>query len=206
MNYTTIKGFAKDSFIEKKSEFIGYVSPVKTNEEAVDFINRIKSENRKARHNVYAYILRDNNITRYSDDGEPQGTAGMPVLGVLLKEGLTDVCVVVTRYFGGILLGGGGLVRAYSHACKLAVDAAVKMEIYECFEITLKFDYSLYGKIEYSLPEFEIKMLSNEFSDSVTLKLLVKADKYSKLEENLNYITNGKISISKSELKYGDFA
>lgn len=206
MNYTTIKGFAKDSFIEKKSEFIGYVSPVKTNEEAVDFINRIKSENRKARHNVYAYILRDNNITRYSDDGEPQGTAGMPVLGVLLKEGLTDVCVVVTRYFGGILLGGGGLVRAYSHACKLAVDAAVKMEMYECFEITLKFDYSLYGKIEYSLPEFEIKMLSNEFSDSVTLKLLVKADKYSKLEENLNYITNGKISISKSELKYGDFA
>ncbi len=206
MNYTTIKGFAKDSFIEKKSEFIGYVSPVKTNEEAVDFINRIKSENRKARHNVYAYILRDNNITRYSDDGEPQGTAGMPVLGVLLKEGLTDVCVVVTRYFGGILLGGGGLVRAYSHACKLAVDAAVKMEMYECFEIILKFDYSLYGKIEYSLPEFEIKMLSNEFSDSVTLKLLVKADKYSKLEENLNYITNGKISISKSELKYGDFA
>ena len=206
MNYTTIKGFAKDSFIEKKSEFIGYISPVKTNEEAVEFINRIKSENRKAKHNVYAYILRGNNITRYSDDGEPQGTAGMPVLDVLLKENLTDVCVVVTRYFGGILLGGGGLVRAYSHACKLAVDAAVKMEMYECFEVTLKFNYSLYGKIEYSLNEFDIKMLSDEFSDSVTLTLLVKADMYQKLVQKLNDITNGKISISKSELKFGDFA
>ena len=206
MNYTTIKGFAKDSFIEKKSEFIGYISPVKTNEEAVEFINRIKSENRKAKHNVYAYILRDNNITRYSDDGEPQGTAGMPVLDVLLKENLTDVCVVVTRYFGGILLGGGGLVRAYSHACKLAVDSAVKMEMYECFEVTLKFNYSLYGKIEYSLTEFDIKMISDEFSDIVTLNLLVKADMYPRLEDKLHDITNGKISISKSELKFGDFA
>ncbi len=206
MNYTTIKESAKSSFIEKKSEFIGYICPVKTNEEAVEFINKIKSENRKARHNVYAYVLRDNNTTRYSDDGEPQGTAGMPVLDVLLKEGLTDVCVVVTRYFGGILLGGGGLVRAYSHACKLAVDAAVKMEMHECFEVTIRFDYSLYGKIEYSLPEFEIKMLTDEFSDSVTLKLLVKKDMYNKLEEKLLDITNGKIEISKSELKYGDFA
>lgn len=206
MNYTTIKGFATDSFIEKKSEFIGYISPVKTNQEAVDFINEIKSQNRKAKHNVYAYILRDNNITRYSDDGEPQGTAGMPVLDVLQKENLTDVCVVVTRYFGGILLGGGGLVRAYSHACKLAVDASVKMEMHECFEVTLKFDYSLYGKIEYSLPEFEIKMLSDEFADNITLKILVKADMLDKLEEKLTDITNGKILILKSKMKYGDFA
>ena len=206
MNYTTIKDFASDSFIEKKSEFIGFISPVKTNQEAVDFINKIKSQNRKAKHNVYAYILRDNNITRYSDDGEPQGTAGMPVLDVLQKENLTDVCVVVTRYFGGILLGGGGLVRAYSHACKLAVDASVKMEMHECFEVTLKFDYSLYGKIEYSLPEFEIKMLSDEFADNITLKILVKANKLDKLEEKLTDITNGKISILKSKMKYGDFA
>lgn len=206
MNYTTIRDFAEDSFIEKKSEFIGYISPVKTNDEAAAFINKIKSQNRKARHNAYAYILRDNNITRYSDDGEPQGTAGIPVLDVLQKEGLTDICVVVTRYFGGILLGGGGLVRAYSHACKLAVDAAVRMEMHECFEVTLKFDYSLYGKIEYSLPEFEIKMLSDEFTDNVKLKFLVKSNIYSKLEENLIDITNGKISITKSELKYGDFA
>ncbi len=206
MNYTTVKSFATDSFIEKKSEFIGYISPVKTNQDAIDFINKIKSQNRKAKHNVYAYILRDNNITRYSDDGEPQGTAGIPALDVLKKEGLTDVCVVITRYFGGILLGGGGLVRAYSHACKLAVDAADKMEMYQCFEVTLKFDYSLYGKIEYSLPEFDIKMLSDEFLNDVTLELLVKAEMYDKLVEKLNDITNGKIKISKSEMKYGNFA
>lgn len=206
MNYTTIRDFAEDSFTERKSEFIGYISPVKTNDEAVEFINSIKAKNRKAKHNVYAYILRDNNITRYSDDGEPQGTAGIPVLDVLQKERLTDVCVVVTRYFGGILLGGGGLVRAYSHACKLAVDAAVKMEMHECFEVTLRFDYSLYGKVEYSLSEFDIKMIYDEFTNDVTLKILVKSDIYSKLEEKLTDITNGKISICKSELKYGDFA
>lgn len=206
MNYTTIRDFAEDSFTERKSEFIGYISPVKTNDEAVEFINSIKAKNRKAKHNVYAYILRDNNITRYSDDGEPQGTAGIPVLDVLQKEGLTDVCVVVTRYFGGILLGGGGLVRAYSHACKLAVDAAVKMEMHECFEVTLRFDYSLYGKVEYSLSEFDIKMIYDEFTNDVTLKILVKSDIYSKLEEKLTDITNGKISICKSELKYRDFA
>ncbi len=206
MNYTTIKDFSKDSFVEKKSEFIGYICPVKTNDEAVEFINEIKSQNRKAKHNVYAYILRDNNITRYSDDGEPQGTAGMPVLDVLQKEGLTDVCVVVTRYFGGVLLGGGGLVRAYSHACKLAVDSAVKMEMHECFEAVLKFDYTLYGKVEYSLPEFDVKVLSSSFTDSVTIELLVKEEKFEKLKEKLIDITNGKIVINKSELKYGDFA
>ncbi len=205
MNYTTIRDFAKNSFVEKKSEFIGYISPVKTNDDAIEFINKIRAENRKAKHNVYAYILRENNITRYSDDGEPQGTAGMPVLDVLQKEGLTDVCVVVTRYFGGILLGGGGLVRAYSHTCKLAVDAAVKMQMYECFEVTLEFAYSLYGKIEYSLPEFDIKMISDEFSNNVTIKMLVKSEMYEKMKEKLLDITNGKIAITKSELKYGDF-
>ena len=108
MNYFTISANAKASFIEKRSEFIGCIAPVKTNDEAVAFINSVKAEHRKAKHNVYAYILREDNISRYSDDGEPQGTAGVPVLDVLQKRGLTDVCMVVTRYFGGILLGGIG--------------------------------------------------------------------------------------------------
>ena len=129
MNYLTVSEPAEASFIEKCSEFIGYISPVSTSEEAVDFINGIKARHRKAKHNVYAYILRQDNISRYSDDGEPQGTAGMPVLEVLRKRGLTDICVVVTRYFGGILLGGGGLVRAYSHAASLACDAAHTMDM-----------------------------------------------------------------------------
>jgi len=122
--YRTIKYEADDSFVERRSRFIGYAKPVTTNEEAVAFINEIKAKHWDATHNVYAYVLRDGQIRRYSDDGEPQGTAGIPVLDVLLKENLTDLVVVVTRYFGGVLLGAGGLVRAYSHGAKIAVVAA----------------------------------------------------------------------------------
>ena len=107
--YTTVRGRAEAGFVEKKSEFIGQICHVDDPDEAVAFIELIRSKHRKARHNVYAYITREGNTTRYSDDGEPQGTGGTPVLDVLLKEGLTDVSVVVTRYFGGILLGGGVL-------------------------------------------------------------------------------------------------
>ena len=121
--YKTIGARASDEFVEKKSRFIGHICPVTMQQEALDFIQSLKTKYWDATHNVYAYVLRDGQIRRYSDDGEPQGTAGIPTLDVLLKEGLTDCCVVVTRYFGGTLLGAGGLVRAYSHACKLAVDA-----------------------------------------------------------------------------------
>jgi uncharacterized YigZ family protein len=206
MGYKTIYEKAQASFIEKKSEFIGYIAPVKTNEEAIEFINSIKALNRKATHNVYAYILRQDNITRYSDDGEPQGTAGVPVLDVLQKEGLTDVCVVVTRYFGGILLGGGGLVRAYSHACKIAVDAAKIMDMHNCYELLIKTDYNFYGKINYILPDFDVKILSTEFTDDVTVKLLVKSELCENLIDEITETTNGKIYISKSNEKFADFS
>ena len=122
MGYRTIAQAVTASFIEKKSEFIATLVPVQTADAAIACIEEVRKANRKARHNVYAYILRENHMTRYSDDGEPQGTAGVPVLNVLQKQNLTDVCCVVTRYFGGILLGGGGLVRAYSHSAALAVE------------------------------------------------------------------------------------
>ena len=206
MEYQTIYEPAEDSFIERKSEFIGYIAPVKTNEEAVDFINQIRSKHRKARHNVYAYILRDSNITRYSDDGEPQGTGGVPVLDVLQKEGLTDVCVVVTRYFGGILLGGGGLVRAYSHACKLAVDAARVMIMCQCSEITVTCDYSFYGKLAYVVPEFEVIIKSEDFADDVKVTMLVKAEKVQPLKDKLIDLANGKIVIEEITDIWADFA
>ena len=206
MSYKTIREYAKDSFTEKKSEFIGYITPVKTNDEAIEFINSIKALNRKATHNVYAYILQDQNITRYSDDGEPQGTAGVPVLDVLQKEGLTDVCVVVTRYFGGVLLGGGGLVRAYSHGCKIAVDAAQIMLMCSCFEITAKMDYNLYGKVTYILPDFEVKILDTDFSDSVTIKFLIKSELMDKLYEDITNLSNGQICLLKSDNMYADFS
>ena len=206
MNYFTISANAKDSFIEKRSEFIGYIAPVKTNDEAVAFINSIKAEHRKAKHNVYAYILREDNISRYSDDGEPQGTAGVPVLDVLKKRGLTDVCVVVTRYFGGILLGGGGLVRAYSHAASLACDAAHIMNMCKCHRLKITADYGMYGKISYLLPNYETITVNSDFGSDVTLEILVLSEKLEALKKELIEVTNGSVDITDCEELFEDFS
>lgn len=206
MNYYTVSEAAEASFIEKRSEFIGYIAPVKTDEEAVNFINTIKAKHRKAKHNVYAYILRKDNISRYSDDGEPQGTAGVPVLDVLQKRGLTDVCVVVTRYFGGILLGGGGLVRAYSHAASLACDAAHTMDMCLCHRLKICTDYGMYGKLSYILPNFETITVNSDFADSVTLELLVLSEKLSALISEITEITNGSAEITDCGELFEDFS
>jgi len=204
--YTSVAKKATAEITEKKSRFICNMCHAETEKEAHDFIDKIKKEHYDAKHNVYAYIVRDENTSRYSDDGEPQGTAGVPVLDVLKKEGLTDVCVVVTRYFGGILLGGGGLVRAYSHACKLAVDEAVKMIMCECYEVEAECDYSLYGKISHVLPEFEVKVLDTLYENNVRVKMLVKAHLFSALCEKLTDLCNGNIKLEHSEITNDDFA
>ena len=206
MNYSTVYAKTEASFTERKSEFIGYIAPVKTPDEAVSFISEVREKHRKATHNVYAYILRDNNISRYSDDGEPQGTAGVPVLDVLQKEGLTDVCCVVTRYFGGLLLGGGGLVRAYSHSAKIAVDAARKMIMCSCYKVDFSVDYNLYGKITYILPEFEVKILDTVFESDVRISLLIKSEKYEGFEKKLIDLCSGNVNLSKSNELFEDFA
>ncbi len=206
MNYFTISANAKASFIEKRSEFIGYISPVRTNDEAVAFINSIKAEHRKAKHNVYAYILREDNISRYSDDGEPQGTAGVPVLDVLKKRGLTDVCVVVTRYFGGILLGGGGLVRAYSHAASIACDAAHIMNMCMCHRLKITADYGMYGKISYLLPNYDTITVNSDFGSEVTLEILILSEKLDTLKKDLVEVTNGSVSIEDCEELFEDFS
>jgi len=205
-DYMTINGSAEASFIEKKSEFIGYIRHVETDEEAVAFINEIRALHRKATHNVYAYILRNGSVTRYSDDGEPQGTAGVPVFEVLRKEGLTDVCCVVTRYFGGILLGGGGLVRAYSHSAKIAVDAAERMEMCSCYPFEITADYNLYGKITNVLPEFQVKVTDTQFTDNVTLSLLCRTELADSLAEKLTDISNGKAVVHKGKESFENFA
>ncbi|WP_295070162.1 YigZ family protein [Ruminococcus sp.] len=206
MNYFTISANAKASFIEKRSEFIGYIAPVRTNDEAVAFINSIKAEHRKAKHNVYAYILREDNISRYSDDGEPQGTAGVPVLDVLKKRELTDVCVVVTRYFGGILLGGGGLVRAYSHAASLACDAAHIMNMCMCHRLKITADYGMYGKISYLLPNYDTITVNSDFGSDVTLEILVMSEKLDALKKELVEVTNGSVNIEDCEELFEDFS
>lgn len=206
MNYYTISKPENASFIEKRSEFIGYIAPVKTNDEAVDFVNSIKAMHRKAKHNVYAYILRNDNISRYSDDGEPQGTAGVPVLDVLQKRGLTDVCVVVTRYFGGILLGGGGLVRAYSHAASLACDAAHIMNMCLCRRLKIKTDYGMYGKISYILPNYDTITVNSDFGTEVTIEILVLSEKKNALLKDITEITNGSVDVDELEELFEDFS
>lgn len=206
MNYFTVSEPVSASFTEKRSEFICYLAPVKTSEEAVDFINSVRAEHRKAKHNVYAYILRDDNISRYSDDGEPQGTAGVPVLDVLQKRGLTDVCAVVTRYFGGILLGGGGLVRAYSHAVSIACDSAKIMNMCMCHRLRIKTDYGMYGKISYILPRFDTITVSSDFGSAVILEILVLNENLDALKKELVEITNGAVDVEDCGEMYQDFS
>lgn len=149
--YITLGVEAEDRFTEKKSVFIGNAARVETEDEAIAFVKKIKARYPDARHNVYAYILRENNLSRFTDDGEPHGTAGIPVINVLRGRNLVDCAVVVTRYFGGILLGTGGLVRAYTEGAILAVNAAGQVEMSPCALIKTESDYTDYQKIRYSI-------------------------------------------------------
>ena len=147
-NFRTAGKYGEDEFIERKSRFIGQCRPVKNQDEALAFIEEIRALHPNGT-NAYAYVLRDDNTMRYSDAGEPSGTAGVPILEVIKKEGLTDICVVVTRYYGGIQLGAGGLVRAYGKGAKIGVDAAGPVEKVYCSRFLIRCDYPTYGKLEY---------------------------------------------------------
>lgn len=204
--YKTVRDEASDSFIVEKSEFIGRIRPVKTEDEAIAFIEKVRSENRKARHNCYAYVLSKDNITRYSDDAEPQGTAGAPILDVIIKNGLSDVCIVVTRYFGGILLGKGGLTRAYSNGASIAVSAAKVMEMHPAYETAVVCDYSFYDRISYALPDFEVKITGTDYSDKVSIRFAIKKELFPALQRKLLDLTNGGVSVEKYTEILFDFA
>lgn len=194
--YKTVELESSDYFVEKKSKFIGYAKPVSTQDEAVEFINSIKSKHWDATHNVYAYVLRENNTQRYSDDGEPSGTAGVPVLDVILKENVTDVCVVATRYFGGTLLGAGGLVRAYSHTSKIALDAAHIITMANCQIYSVIVDYSFYDRLNVLLSDFGANVIISDFSESVSVEFSIKEDASELLKDKLTDISNGKYSLN----------
>lgn len=190
--YITIKHEASAEFEEKRSIFIGYAKPVKSEEEAAEFIKKIKSKHKDATHNVFGYTMKNGIIARYSDDGEPQGTAGMPVLDVIRKSGVDDACVVVTRYFGGTLLGAGGLVRAYSQAAKIALEAA-EIVTYEPYtELSVPCSYSDYQKISAELPKYGAIIDDTEFSDNVMLKIAVKSETVSQISAKISEISAGK--------------
>ena len=196
-SYRTVEKQSSDEFVEKKSRFIGYIKPVQTQEEAVSFIEEIRQKHWDATHNVYAYVLRENQIRRYSDDGEPQGTAGIPVLDVLLKEGLTDCAVVVTRYFGGIMLGAGGLVRAYSHGAKIAVDAGNPIIMDTCAIVNMKCDYAFYGKASSLIPECGGTVQDTVFTDEVEITFMIKDSEFDSFRAKLIDVSFGRFDCEK---------
>lgn len=206
MEYKTIARRCEARFIEKKSEFIGYLCPVQTEEQAVAFIEEIRAMHRKATHNCYAYILRENNAARHSDDGEPGGTAGVPIYEVLRKEGLTDVCCVVTRYFGGVLLGAGGLVRAYTKGAKDAVDAAQIKCMAEAVKLAVTVDYGLYGRLAQVFADFDARVEDERFADNVRIVLHIRAENSQKLTDKLVGVCNGAVSVEEIEKLNFDFA
>lgn len=192
-SYITVEKEADDSFVEKRSKFIGYCRPVSTQQEALDFINRIKAKHWDARHNVYAYCLRENQVKRYSDDGEPQGTAGMPVLEAMTKNNVTDAVVVVTRYFGGVLLGTGGLVRAYSHSAVLALQAAGIVKMEQCLVCSLSCDYNQYGKASALIPQCGGVIDNSDFGTDVSIDFHINSDGFNTLSKQLAEVTCGQV-------------
>lgn len=201
LSYKTVKQFADVKFTEQKSKFIGYCRPVCDEKQAIDFINQIKQKHWDAKHNVYAYILKDG-TARYSDDGEPQSTAGIPVLDIMKNENLCDTCIVVTRYFGGILLGTGGLVRAYSTAAKLAVNASKVITMVKAVECNLTCDYSMYSKINALLLENGCEITDSIFEEDVFLNFAVCEDSLQLIKDKITEITAGRCNISTGNIRY----
>lgn len=172
--YATISGRSIAEIEEKKSRFIAHLAHVESEEETLSFLEEIRTEHRMARHNVYAYILRGEGASeriRYSDDGEPQKTAGLPTLQTLQHAGLTDIACVVTRYFGGTLLGTGGLVRAYTQATQSAIAKSERVTVSVCIDITLRIAYPLYDQMVRIAAECNAKTLDTQYADTVTLTL-----------------------------------
>ncbi|WP_194190744.1 YigZ family protein [Clostridium chrysemydis] len=200
MAYITIRDRGEDSFEEKKSEFIGYAKRVETEEEAKEFLNEIKSMHKQARHNCWAYVIGENyGIQRYSDDGEPQGTAGIPILEVMKKQGITDCCVVVTRYFGGILLGAGGLTRAYTKGASIAVKAGGIVEKVKGSKVSISIDYDFIGKIQYLCGQNNWHIEDSEYTDKVVVHIFAENSIIETIEKEVTESTNGKATIEKSE-------
>jgi len=203
-SYKTINNFASDEIIEKKSRFIGYIKPVSSEEAALSFINEISKKHWDATHNVYAYNIKDSNISRCSDDGEPAKTAGAPVLDVILKEEITNVVIVVTRYFGGTLLGTGGLIKAYSSAAKAALNKTDIVVMTSCIEFIISIPYTLLGKCENEFRANDVIITKKEFTDDVNIIAICRENNYEKLCEKFKEISNGKLALLKTrELFYG---
>ena len=201
-DYKTVLKEAQGEFVEKRSRFIGYCKPVKTEQEAIDFINEKRSQHWNATHNVYAYSLREGNIKRYTDDGEPSGTAGMPMLDVITKNEIYDVCIVVTRYFGGVLLGTGGLVRAYSQGAKVALEAGEVVMMQSCLMCTAKCTYNQYGKVSSLIMESGAVIDDTVYEADVLIKFHLSPELLPQLNKKLADSTAGEVCAESDSEEY----
>jgi uncharacterized YigZ family protein len=191
--YLTAAGYGEAEYEDKRSRFIGRVTPVSTEAEARAFIDRIRKEYADATHNVFAYVLREGNILRWSDDGEPGGTSGQPTLSVLQGAGLTDVCCVTTRYFGGILLGSGGLVRAYSSAARLALAAAGTARMTPWRKGAVTCSYARYERLRRLLEDRGARIEDAAFGAAVEIVFSAPEGQCQALGELLRDVTAGEI-------------
>ena len=192
-DYLTPAGYGEAEFVEKRSRFIGRVWPVDTEAEALEHLKEIRARHWDATHNVYAYILREGGAMRYSDDGEPQGTSGMPTLTVFRTKEIQNVLCIVTRYFGGILLGTGGLVRAYSQTAKLALAEAGIARVREWEELLIACPSGMYEKIRRELELAGAVITATDFGTDVSLEALLEKGKSESLNKRLQEISSGNV-------------
>ena len=204
-DYRTVSGTSTAEYEEKKSRFIAQLAFADTEEKALAFLEQVRAANRTARHNVYAYRLREGSRERYSDDGEPAKTAGTPVLEVLQHSGLVDVICVVTRYFGGTLLGTGGLVRAYTTAAADALKAADVVTVRSVVRLSVTVDYSLYERASLLVDAAGAKQSPPQFTDKVTLEWTMPEGTQNTLVTQLTELTRGGAQIACSEPFYAPF-
>ena len=197
-DYRTVRGVSTGEYEEKKSRFIAQLSFADSEEKALAFLEKVRAENRTARHNVYAYRLREGSRERYSDDGEPAKTAGTPALEVLQHSGLTDLIVVITRYFGGVLLGTGGLVRAYTTAAARALENAEIVTVRSVVSLSVTVDYSLYERAALLIEGAGGKAEAPEFTDRVALRWQMPEGTEGPLLEQLRELTRGSAQVSVS--------
>ena len=201
-SYKTVFAESETMLVEKKSKFISHVKPVKSEEEALSYLAEMRAKYSDARHNVYAYVIDENNIFRYSDDGEPSGTAGMPVLDTIRKEGLVDVVVVVTRYFGGTLLGTGGLVHAYSQSAKQGLVESKIVEMNLSDILSVRVDYSLIGKMQHKFATDGYTLEDTIFESDVNFVVSSPIDKTERLIADIIELTNGSAKCEVVDKKY----
>ena len=201
--YKTLRQEAADEVIINKSRFIGYACPCETEEEALAFLQKIRTKHKDATHNCYAYIIdRNAGIMRYSDDGEPGGTAGLPMMEVLKAQGVVNCCVVVTRYFGGVLLGAGGLVRAYTQGTVIALRAAQVVVMEPSQRYLCEVAYPLWDRVTHTLKTMPVQLVGSEFTTAVGFTLLVREKDAEQMLEDLTRLTDAKFEYLLEDESY----